>query len=168
MKSVGIFFGSTTGDCETIAGKIAEKLGVDSANVKNVSELTADAAGEYDVLLFGSSTWGYGDLQDDWESAISVVEGMNLAGKSVAIFGCGDSSSYSDTFCNAMDLIFKAVEKTGASIVGSVSADDYSFSASEAVHDGKFVGLALDEVNEATKTDARIDAWVESIKNVIA
>ena len=30
---------------------------------------------------------------------------------------------------------------------------------------GKFVGLALDEVNEDDKTDGRIDAWAAQLKN---
>ena len=45
-----------------------------------------------------------------------------------------------------------------------VSADDYNFEDSEAVIDGEFVGLALDEMNESDKTDERIDAWIESFK----
>lgn len=165
MKKVGIFYGSTTGDCERIAKSIAAKLGVDQANVKSVSELTADCASQYDVFLFGSSTWGYGDLQDDWESGISVLKKMDLNGKTVAVFGCGDSASYSDTYCNAMGSIYDAIEKSGANIVGSiVSTDGYTFDESSAARGGVFVGLALDEVNESDKTEERITTWVEEIK----
>jgi flavodoxin I len=32
------------------------------------------------------------------------------------------------------------------------------------VVDGQFVGLALDDVNEDDKTEARIDAWIEQIQ----
>ena len=167
MKSIGIFFGSTTGDCERIANTIAAKLGVDSANVKNASVLASSAA-QYDALLLGSSTWGYGDLQDDWESAISDLESLDLKGKVAAVFGCGDSSSYSDTFCNAIGLIHDALSKTGATIVGAVSADGYSYDDSASVRNGKFVGLAIDEVNESDKTDARIDAWVNDLKSQLA
>ena len=49
-------------------------------------------------------------------------------------------------------------------MVGEVSTEDYSFDDSEAVVDGKFVGLALDDVNEDDKTEGRIDAWLEEIK----
>ena len=35
---------------------------------------------------------------------------------------------------------------------------------SEAVRDGKFVGLALDETNEDDRTAERIAAWVETLK----
>jgi flavodoxin I len=49
--------------------------------------------------------------------------------------------------------------------VGAVSTDGYTYDDSEAVVDGKFVGLALDEVNEDDKTDERIDAWLDSFKS---
>lgn len=160
MKT-GIFYGSTTGDCERIAKALGAKLGAD---VKNVSELSNDALQAYDLILLGSSTWGYGDLQDDWESSISNLESANLAGKKVAVFGCGDSASYSDTYCNAMGKIYDAAVAAGATIVGSgVSTDGYEYSDSDAVRDGAFVGLALDEVNQSDLTDSRIDAWVKTL-----
>ena len=61
-----------------------------------------------------------------------------------------------------MSELFKAVE--GANVVGAVSTEGYTFDDSEAVVDGKFVGLALDDVNEEDKTDERIDAWINDIK----
>ena len=33
----------------------------------------------------------------------------------------------------------------------------------EAVIDGKFVGLPLDDINEDDKTDVRIEAWIAAI-----
>ena len=39
----------------------------------------------------------------------------------------------------------------------------YTFDDSEAVIDGKFIGLPLDDVNEDDKTDVRIDAWIAEI-----
>jgi flavodoxin I len=47
--------------------------------------------------------------------------------------------------------------------VGAVSPDGYTFDDSEAVIDGKFIGLPLDDVNEDDKTDSRINAWVAEI-----
>ena len=63
-----------------------------------------------------------------------------------------------------MKAIYDAAKEAGATIVGEVDAAGYSFDASDAVVDGKFVGLAIDEVNEADKTDERIAAWIDAIK----
>ena len=115
-------------------------------------------------LVLGTSTWGAGEMQDDWYDGVKAVKAANLNGKTVAIFGCGDSEGYSDTFCGGMGELYNAAKEAGAKVIGQVSTDGYTYDDSEAVVDGQFVGLALDEVNEDDKTDERIDAWVAAIK----
>ena len=39
----------------------------------------------------------------------------------------------------------------------------YTFDDSEAVIDGKFIGLPLDDINEDDKTETRIEAWLAQI-----
>ncbi len=162
MKNTAIFYGSTTGTCEDLANRIAQALGV--SNVQSADKLTTDAINANDVLVLGSSTWGDGELQDDWYDALETLKGAQLAGKVIALFGCGDSSSYSTTFCDAMGVIHDAIKDSGAQFIGQVDSSDYSFDTSAAVADGKFVGLALDDVNESDKTDSRIAAWAEEVK----
>ena len=93
-----------------------------------------------------------------------MLKSANLEGKTVALFGCGDSESYPDTFVGGMAEMYNVAKNVGACVIGSVSTNGYTFDESEAVVDGKFVGLALDEVNEDDKTDERIDAWVAEIQ----
>ena len=161
MKKIAVFYGSSTGTCEDIANRIAARL--EDAAVLNASGLTADVVTEYDTLLLGSSTWGAGDLQDDWYDACDTLRGLDLTGKTVALFCVGDCESYGDTFCGALAPLYDSVKESGADIVGKVSADDYSFSDSEGVVDGEFLGLALYETNEPEKTDRRIDDWIASL-----
>lgn len=160
MSKTVVIYGSSTGTCEAIAEKIGEKLG---AEVVNVSDLNDDVLAANNLLI-GTSTWGAGELQDDWYDGVDTLKGADLSAKVVAVFGCGDSSSYSDTFCGAMKELYDAAKAGGATVVGEVSTDGYTFDESDAVVDGKFVGLALDDVNEDDKTDERIDAWLEQIK----
>ncbi len=161
MKKTLVVYGSSTGTCESIAQKIGGKLGAEVTDVTSLSD--AQVAGSENLIL-GTSTWGAGELQDDWYDGLNTLKGLDLAGKTVAIFGCGDCESYGDTFCGAMYEIYSALQDKGVKFIGSVSTDGYTFDDSAAVVDGKFVGLALDDVNEDDKTDARIDAWVDSIK----
>lgn len=163
MKETAIFYGSTTGNCEGIARRIAAALGVDDSKVYSASELDAAKIEANDNLIFGSSTWGSGDLQDEWYDGIEVIKSANLAGKTVAVFGCGDSCGFSTTYCDAMGQLYEAAKASGGNMIGAVSTDGYSFDESASVVDGKFVGLALDEDNESDKTDERIAAWVEEI-----
>ena len=74
MNKIGVFYGSTTGTTEDLARRIAEKLDVPSADVFDVSKLTEALVNEYDVLVLGSSTWGAGELQDDWYDGVKVLK----------------------------------------------------------------------------------------------
>ena len=163
MKNIGVIFGSTTGSTEAAAGLIAEKLGVDSDNVYNVSDVDADVLAKYDVLLLGTSTWGEGELQDDWFDGVNVVK-EGVSGKTIALFGCGDAEGHPDTFCGGMGVLYNELKDAGCTIVGSVDASEYNFSESEAAIEGKFVGLALDDLSESDKTEDRISAWIDVIK----
>jgi len=164
MKNVGVFYGSSTGTCEDLAQRIAEKLGVTQQDVHDISRTTAADIEKYDVLVLGTSTWGAGEFQDDWYEGVKTLKSVDLSSKSVALFGCGDSSSFSDTFCDGMGALYEELKDSGCNFIGNgVATDDYTFDASIAVENGKFVGLALDEVNESYKTDERIEAWTATL-----
>ena len=160
MSKTIVVYGSTTGTCESIAQTLGDQLG---AEVINVSDLTANQLAEADNIVLGTSTWGAGELQDDWYDGVNVVKSANLSGKRVALFGCGDSASYSDTFCGGMKELYDAAVAAGATVVGAVPTDGYTFDGSDAVVDGQFVGLALDDVNEDDKTSERISAWLPAL-----
>ncbi len=162
---VGIIYGSSTGNTERAAGIIADKI--NGAEVKNISDVDEVFINSCSSLVLGSSTWGAGDLQDDWESGINTLKNCDLSGKNVALFGFGDQEGWGDTFVDAMGIIYEAVVETGAHIVGKCSTDGYSYSSSAAVIDGEFVGLPLDEDNQSDLTEGRVEAWAEKIKDLI-
>ena len=168
MKKTGVFYGSSTGTCEDLANQIADKMGVAASDVYSADKLSADLVKEYDLLILGTSTWGDGELQDDWYDGIKVLKSADLSFKSIALFGCGDSESYCDTFCDGMGILYEDLKDSGCSFIGNkVGTDGYSFSSSIAVVNGAFVGLALDEVNESDKTAERIDNWTAELKKHI-
>jgi flavodoxin, long chain len=160
MSKTIVVYGSSTGTCESIAQTIGQKTGAEVIEVVNLSAEQLEGA---DNILLGTSTWGGGELQDDWYDGVKTIRQTNLSGKKVAIFGCGDSASYSDSFCSGMKELYDAAQAAGATLVGEVSTEGYTYDDSEAVVDGKFVGLALDEENEGDKTEARIDAWLPTL-----
>ncbi len=161
MAKIAIIYGSTMGNTESAASQIAEALSLHDVTLIGVADMTAETLNSYSNLILGTSTWGSGDLQDDWDCEISTLQSADLSGKTVALFGCGDAGSYPDTFVDGIGTLYEAAKSAGATIVGSV-ADDYSYSSSSAVGDGEFVGLPLDD-NTDDKNDDRIAAWCESI-----
>jgi flavodoxin I len=139
MDKVHVIYGSTTGMTEVVAGKVAEALGAQAFNINAGDAAAFDA----EMLVLGSSTWGVGDLQDDWMAQLDGVK-ANFAGKKVAAFGLGDSVGFADSFCVAADTLASTAKDAGATLVGDV--------------------LKLDDTNEADQTDPKIAAWVETLK----
>ena len=163
MKT-GIFYATTTGTTQDVAMKIAKALGVADADVYNVANTPIDKFADYEMLVVGSPTYGSGEVQDDWTGILDGIDALNLHGKTVAVFGCGDESM-SDTFCNAVGILYNAFKKTGAKMVGTFNTFPYKFEDSAAVPvDGaEAVGLLIDEVNHPDATDKRIADWTAEI-----
>ena len=164
MAKIGIFFGSTTGVTEDVAGKISAKL--DNADVHNIAG-NLEKMNDYDVIVMGTSTWGYGDLQDDWLGVLDDMPSLNLSGKKVAYFGTGDQSSFSDTFIDGIGIIHEKIKDSGITLIGETETDGYTFDGSRGVEDGKFLGLAIDDVNQSDLTDERVEKWTEELKKAL-
>lgn len=108
MERVKVVYGSTTGCTEEAARQIAASFGVEPVNVAAASAADFCAG----LLILGSSTWGVGELQDDWAANVSLLDNADLAGVKVVVFGLGDQCGFGDTVCDAMALLGrKAVER---------------------------------------------------------
>lgn len=164
MANIGIFYGSTTGNTQSVAERIQRIFGQEAADLKPIADASIDELNAYAHLVLGSSTWGIGELQDDWLEGIQKLDNLELAGKKVALFGTGDPQSYPDSFVDALGILYEKLAEKGTNIVGFCSADGYEYDASKAEKDGQFVGLVLDEDNESDRSDDRIQSWVEGLK----
>jgi flavodoxin I len=160
MKTVKVIYGSTLGNTEQAAKRIAALLGGSAVPIATAEPSDFEA----DLLVLGTSTWGLGDLQDDWAAGRAKLEAAPLSGKAVALFGQGDQVSYSTTYLDGMGELFDIVNARGASVVGGWPTDGYRHDESKAVRDGVFVGLALDDDNDSGQTASRIAAWCAQLK----
>lgn len=165
MSSVIIVYGSTTGTTEGIARMLAESF--ETATVLDVAQLSREKVAEFRdaaVVLLGCSTWGFGDLQDDWHVNLPLISEADLKGVKVGVFGTGDQVSYADTFVDAVGIIAEAVEQAGGTIIGLIATDSYTFEESRADRNGSFLGLAIDEDNQSDMTAQRVADWIAQVK----
>jgi len=176
MSKIGLFFGTDTGTTRLLGKKIAQALGDDIIDKPlNINRASLEDVLSYDVLIFGTATYGEGDLPGmennvkagSWAEFVPQLEGVDLTGKTVALYGVGNQEKYGDRYANAMAKLFHIVKDKGATIVGAWGTEGYTYTASEAVIDGKFVGLALDNKSQKLDTDGRIKGWVEMVKPVL-
>lgn len=56
MATVGIFFGSDTGNTENIAKMIQKQLGKEVAEVHDIAKSSKEDLESFDILLFGIPT----------------------------------------------------------------------------------------------------------------
>jgi len=162
MNKTAILYGSTSGNTKSAADTIGEILGI--TDIRSVDRIFADEISALDVIIAGTSTWGYGDIQDDWAPLVGKIRDLDLHGKKVALFGTGDQNSYCDTFVDGIGILYDAFVAAKATIIGGWPTEGYEHNNSRAVRNDKFVGLALDEDNQAGLTKERILAWVEQLK----
>merc|ERR1719387_1620639 len=146
---------------------IGEVAGIEAKEI-------ADAGGpgqlkDYDGLIVGAPTWLTGaDEQRSgtaWDDYLDDIRAMDLKDKPVAVFGCGDSMSYGDNFCDAIEELHNTFQAAGAKMIGYTDASGYQHSDSKSVQDGKFLGLPLDEDNENDMTKNRVKTWVDQLKS---
>jgi len=167
MAKIGIFVGSSGGVTLSAAEALAELF--DDAELINMEEDYDDLEqfDAFDVLLIGSSTWGQGDVQRDCVDPLYEMqnEEPDYSGKKVAFFGAGDQKSHPEEFVTALGKMKEIFSKLGADTeFGYTSTEGYSYKYSAAEKDGKFCGLAIDDINQEDLSDERIQAWASQIK----
>ena len=164
--ATAIFYASSTGNTSGVSKDISRVLG--GIKTFDIASSGFDNISEYDKIIIGSSTWGEGELQDDWEELWDDFCQIDFSNKTVALFGLGDQDGYADNYLDAMGLIYDKVVQNGANIVGKWEVnDEYFHESSLAIRDGMFVGLALDEDNQDELTEIRIENWCQQIKDKI-
>lgn len=169
MSKIAIFYGPIGGSVNRVAEIILKAIGEDKAELVAVKESSAADLEKYDKIIFGLSTvgkdtWDSDFSSNDWGKFMPEVSKVDYSGKKVAIFGLGDHVTYAHAFVDHIGLLGKELMKNGAVLSGPVDTDAYEFEESEAIVDGKFIGLPIDEDFEPEMTEERINAWLAVLK----
>jgi flavodoxin I len=117
MSKAIVIYGSTTGNTEEMANAVEKALSGTGMDVilKNVTDAEPAELTGYDYIILGSSTWGDGELQDDFIGFEEEMSGIDLSGKKAAVFGCGETSW--PMFCEAVNILEKRLKDCGAELV---------------------------------------------------
>lgn len=168
MEKTAIFFGPLNGSVHRVAKLVAEKIGPEKVDLIHIGSASTSDLEKYSKIIFGISTIGKDTWQqkfdnNDWSKFFPAVSSFNFSGKRVAIFGLGDHITYAYHFVDAMGLLGRLIKNQGGEIFGKVSTDGYIFQDSDAILDGMFVGLPVDEDFEPELTEGRVSAWVNAL-----
>ncbi|KAK7233224.1 NADPH-hemoprotein reductase [Aureococcus anophagefferens] len=146
MSKVGVYYG-TQGQATEAAADLLVAI---------VNEKLGGAAGETSFLVDECDSRSGTDW-DEWYYEDDGLPGIDLAGKNVAVFGCGDSVGYGGNFCDAIDELTRSWALAGAGVgFGHTPAAGYQHEGSKALRGDTFIGLPLDQVNEGDMTEQRL------------
>ncbi len=161
-----IIYGSTGGSTGDIAQMISDELSCESTLI-DISDATNSDFEDCENLILGTSTWGDGDLQDDWDDFFPALDEIDFSGKKVAFFGMGDQDSYFDTFADGMGTLYQKVKEKGGTIVGDdVDGSSFDFGESTAFINDKFVGLVIDDDNQSELSEERVKQWTKKLNTI--
>jgi len=117
MCRIGIFYGSNTGNTREIAEAIASGVTAagGTAEIKNVAKAFPGELLKYDGIALGSSTWGDGQFQKDYDFFHEMMEGLDLRGKKTIAFGSCDPLY--EKFGRAVEMIYERLLELGAEVI---------------------------------------------------
>jgi flavodoxin I len=164
MSDIGLFFGSSTGNSETIARMIAGHFKPFELDIFDVIQTPADLVLKYKRLIFGVPSWNSHPFQNDWKDFLPGISELNFRNIKVALYGLGDQVTYAENFVDEMGIMYDWLIAREAEIIGFWPTDGYSFKRSAALRQGMFVGLALDEDTQYGLTSSRVGKWVKNLK----
>jgi len=171
MSKTAILFSPVGGNVNSVADKLGVMIGNDKVDIIPVKEVESEALINYSqIILVGSTVgadhWTNQILVDEWEAFFARIGEFSFEKKKVAIIGLGNCVLYPEHFADGMANLYKRVTTQNAEVFGFVDAKDYDFTDSKSVNEeGYFVGLAIDEDNEADLTPERLKKWIDTIQS---
>lgn len=162
MKKIGLFYGTTGGRTTGVVDEFDFNLR-DEVEIFDVAN-GIEKIKEFENLILVTPSYGFGELEAHWEAVIEDFKKVDLSGKTLALVGLGSQTTFGESFVGALEILYKIIIKNGGKIIGLTSTDGYHFEECEAIVEGKFMGLVLDEENQDDMTPDRIYDWLEVIK----
>jgi len=119
MSSVLIIFGSTGGNTELVCDKVSEVLiqNKHSVTIKRAEQTALTDLEGFDVLVFASSTYGQGLLQDYIEPIYFEIKKIGLKGKKCTVIGLGDNKYNVEYVVEAARILENMVKDSGGELV---------------------------------------------------
>lgn len=151
MANTLLIYGSLTGNTEGVSYKIQAICQGKGKEVEVKNALDADLndlTGSYNNFIFACSTWDDGLPQADFNDFIERISPAkpSLAGKKIAIVGCGDSNYVH--FCGATTIL----ENLFINELGGEKITDT---------------LRIDGYPETEENQATIKNWAEKLADLI-
>ncbi len=163
MKTIGIFYATLSKNTLGVVDEIEFFLRKDDFKTFNVKKGVEEIK-NFENLILVTPTYQVGEAHPAWMNNLKHLKEIDFTGKVVGLVGLGNQFAFGESFCGGIKHLYDVVIENGGKVVGSTSTENYHFEETEIIIDDKFIGLALDEENQANLTPKRIEKWLEDIK----
>ncbi len=112
-----VAWASRTGNTANLAQRVKELLEEAGLAVELVAvkDVDWDQLDRWSALVFGSPTYGSGDLHPDWDKPERRLRDADLTGWPAAVFGCGNPRYVTPWW--AVDILENRLKNGGARLV---------------------------------------------------
>lgn len=169
FANVGLYYATIGGGTQDCARLIANEI--DGVEAVDIAEADINDLLSKDCLIIGAPTWNTGAERErsmtTWDQWLySELPKLDLSGKKLAVFGCGDQIGYSFNYLDAVGELYDCFTEQGCDGegIGRTSVDGYRHVDSKAVVDGQFLGMAFDQDNQNDLSAERAKTWVAQLK----
>ncbi len=147
-NEVIIIYGSNKGRTGRMASLLVEELEEKEIPfvLKNVFEASPAELTEYSYIVLGSSTYGQGDLQQDFLAFERGMDDLDLTGVKAAIFGSGNSRYV--YYGEAVDILEAKVKIQGARLIHPSFRQDMMTEAPDGDEVRTWARELVDAINE--------------------
>ena len=166
-KAIGLFYAPSGGSVHKVAKRIKQKIKDRKVDMLYIRDVKPEDFLNYRNIILVSSTSGKdawnNDETDEWAAFMPGLQKLRLDGRRIALVGLGNSVLYPNNFVDGLSNFADLIEEKGGILIGKTETDGYTYTLSRSIQDNLFMGLALDEDNEANQTDARIEKWLSLV-----
>lgn len=166
-KAIGLFYAPSGGSVHKVAKRIKQKIKDRKVDMLYIRDVKPEDFLNYRNIILVSSTSGKdawnNDETDEWAAFMPGLQKLRLDGRRIALVGLGNSVLYPNNFVDGLSNFANLIEEKGGILIGKTETDGYTYTLSRSIQDNLFMGLPLDEDNEANQTDARIEKWLSLV-----
>lgn len=164
MAKIGLFYDSDTGNTRKVAKMICKHFDEGDIDMISITKVEPADFEKYSAFILGTPTLGEGELPENWNAFLPVLDAMDFSGKTFALFGLGDQVEYAHEFVDGLGILYEKFESLGAEFIGFWPLKGYEYDISRAELNGEFVGLVLDQDNQSDLTPQRVETWMAQVK----
>jgi flavodoxin len=120
--NVLVIYATLTGNSESVAKTVRKELDNSAFETQLISgpDLKKEEIEQNDLFIIVTSTWGAGQINEEFPNVIDQLTNSDLTDKRFALIGLGDMMYGEYYFCKAIDEASQIIMNSNGSTIGDI------------------------------------------------